>query len=368
MIRTAAKFAAFAALTVGLTAFIGAQIAKIQLGDTYRLSATFDDVTGLSNGDDVKVAGVKVGQVAGIDTTEDGRAEVRLEIDSDVTVPTDTVAAVRWRNLLGQRVVYLEPGRAEGRLGDGDRIDETRSVVDIGALINELGGLVSAIDPGQLNTLMTAVSEALDGNEAAVTDLLDSAGELLTTLAERQGTIDQLLTDFDTVSRALADRDDQIATMIDNLGRLTETFAGNEELLGSTLTELASYSGSLDQVLTANQGDLESLIASLAEVTDTVDDNIDVIGDQLDHLPGGLSALHEVTNRGEYIVIQALCFSTGPPPCPTPTDLPGLTGPSTVAAGPSALSQLGPLGPDGTSSPETPAAAALEGLLPGGGS
>ena len=46
MIRTAAKFAAFAALTVGLTAFIGAQIAKIQLGDTYRLSATFDDVTG----------------------------------------------------------------------------------------------------------------------------------------------------------------------------------------------------------------------------------------------------------------------------------------------------------------------------------
>ncbi len=65
MIRTALKFGAFVVLTVSLTAFIGAQIAKIQFGDTYRVAATFDDVTGLTNGDDVKVAGVKVGQVAG---------------------------------------------------------------------------------------------------------------------------------------------------------------------------------------------------------------------------------------------------------------------------------------------------------------
>ncbi len=367
MIRTACKFGAFTVVTIVLTAFIGAQIAKIQFGDTYGVDATFDDVTGLTDGDDVKVAGVKVGQVAGIDTTEDGRAIVRLELAADVRLPTDTMASVRWRNLLGQRVVYLEPGSSEDRLTDGDHIDRTRSVVDIGALINELGGLVSAIDPTQLNTLMTAVSEALDGNEAAVTQLLDSAGSLLTTLAERQDTIDQLLDDFDTVSAALADRDDQIATMIDNLALLTGTFAGNEELLGSTLTELAQYSGSVDLVLTANQADLESIIANLATVTDTVTDNIDVIGEQLDNLPGGLSALHEVTNRGEYIVIQALCFAAGPPPCPTPTDLPGLSGPTTVASGPDALANLGPLGPSGTDTPETPAAGALQGLLPGGG-
>lgn len=366
MIRTALKFCAFAALTVLLTAVIGAQIAKIQFGDTYGVVATFDDVTGLTDGDDVKVAGVKVGQVSDIATSEEGRAVVRLELERDLVLPADTVASVRWRNLLGQRVVYLEPGDDGGTLEDGDRIERTRSVVDIGALINELGGLVSAIDPTQLNTLMTAVSEALDGNEAAVTRLLDSAGDLLTTLAERQDTIDQLLDDFDTVSAALADRDDQIATMIDNLALLTGTFAGNEELLGSTLTELAQYSGSLDQVLVANQADLESIIANLATVTDTVTDNIDVIGEQLANLPGGLAALHEVTNRGEYIVIQALCFAAGPPPCPTPTDLPGLSGPSTVAAGPDALANLGPLGPSGTATPGSPSAGALQGLLPGG--
>ena len=366
MIRTAAKFGVFAALTLALTGFIGAQIAKIQFGATYSVVATFDDVTGLTKGDDVKVAGVKVGQVSGIDTTAEGRAVVRLSLDADLRIPTDSVAAVRWRNLLGQRVVYLEPGDADSMVADGDRIDHTRSVVDIGALINELGGLVSAIDPAQLNTLLTAVSEALNGNEAAVDQLLDSAGELLSTLADRQDTISQLLEDFDTVSAALASRDDQIATMIDNLALLTDTFASNEDLLDSTLTELATYSGSLDQVLTANQGDLESIIANLATVTDTVTDNIDTVQAQLEHLPGGLSALHEVTNRGEYIVIQALCFAAGPPPCPTPTDLPGLSGPATVSAGPAALANLGPLGPAGTDTPETPSAGALQGLLPGG--
>lgn len=366
MIRTALKFGAFALVTLALTGFIGAQIAKIQLGETSTVVATFDDVAGLAKGDDVKVAGVKVGQVSGIDTTDDGRAEVKLSIDADLEIPTDSVAAVRWRNLLGQRVVYVEPGESTEMVEDGGELLRTKSVIDIGALINELGGLVSAIDPAQLNTLLTAVSEALNGNEAAVGELLDSAGSLLSTLAERQDTISQLLEDFDTVSAALADRDDQIATMIDNLALLTGTFASNEDLLDSTLTELATYSGSLDEVLTANQGDLENIIGNLAEVTDTVTDNIDIVQEQLTNLPGGLSALHEVTNRGEYIVIQALCFSVGPPPCPTPTDLPGLTGPGTVSTGPGTLANFSPLGPAGTAAPETPSTAGLDGLLPGG--
>ena len=71
---TGVAFGLFAAVTLGLTAFIGAQIAKIQFGDTYQVTAEFDDVAGLSDGDDVKIAGVKVGQVSGVDTTDEGTA------------------------------------------------------------------------------------------------------------------------------------------------------------------------------------------------------------------------------------------------------------------------------------------------------
>jgi phospholipid/cholesterol/gamma-HCH transport system substrate-binding protein len=335
---TAIRFALFAAFTLGLTAFIGAQIAKIQFGDTYNVVAEFDDVSGLSDGDDVKIAGVKVGQVDGIDTTDEGTAEVSLSLDEGVVVPPDSVASVRWRNLLGQRVVYLEPGRHEGRLHDGDEVTRTRSVVDIGALIDELGGVVGAVDPDQFNQLITAVSGAVDGNEARVSELLDSAGSLLTVLADRDDTIQGLLDDFNTVSGALADRDEQVRTMVENLTLLTQAFAENEDLVDSTLTELGAYSTDLRSVLTGNESQLGSIVDSLDGVSDLVTDRIDSVESALANLPEALDGLFQVTNRGEFLTAQVLCFSTGPPPCAAPTTL----NPVTILSGPQAVAALGP--------------------------
>ena len=332
------RFGIFAALTLGLTAFIGAQIAKIQFGDTYHLTAEFDDVSGLSDGDDVKIAGVKVGQVDGIDTTDEGTAVVSLSLDEGVQVPPDTEAAVRWRNLLGQRIVYLYPGVDEGALADGDEIGRTRDVVDIGALIDELGGLVGAVDPTQFNQLITAVGSAVDGNEARVSELLDGAGSLLTVLADRDTTIQGLLDDFNTVSAALVDRDSQVRTMVENLTLLTEAFAENEDLVDSTLAELGAYSTDLRTVLTGNESELGSIVDSLDGVADLLTDRIDSVESALANLPEALRGLHRVTNRGEFITVQVLCFSTGPPPCAAPTTL----NPATVLAGPSAVAALGP--------------------------
>jgi phospholipid/cholesterol/gamma-HCH transport system substrate-binding protein len=332
------RFGIFAVLTVGLTAFIGAQIAKVQFGDTYEIEAEFADVSGLSDGDDVKIAGVKVGQVAGIDTTDDGTARVTLSLDEGVTVPRDSEAAVRWRNLLGQRVVYLYPGTDAEPMGDGDEVEHTRSVVDIGALVDELGGVVGAVDPDQFNQLITAVAGAVDGNEARVGELLDGAGSLLAVLADRDQAIGGLLEDFDTVSAALASRDRQVRTMVENLTLLTQAFAENEDLVDSTLTELGGYSSSLRTVLTDNEDELLRIVSSLGQVTDLASDRIDSVESALANLPEALDALFQVTNRGEFITIQALCFSTGPPPCPTPTT----ADPSTVLAGPLAVAALGP--------------------------
>ena len=337
---TAIRFGIFAAFTIALTAFIGAQIAKIQFGDTYELVAEFDDVSGLTTGDDVKIAGVKVGQVDGVDTTEEGRAVVSLSLEEGVAVPSDSEAAVRWRNLLGQRVVYLYPGEAESMLADGDEVARTRDVVDIGALIDELGGLVGAVDPEQFNQLITAVAGALDGNEARVGQLLDSAGSLLGVLAERDQTIQGLLEDFNTVSGALVERDQQVRTMVENLTLLTEAFAENEDLVDSTLVELGAYSRDLRTVLTGNETELREIVESLDVLGEVIVDHEDDIRSQLANFPEALSGLFLVTNRGEFITQQPLCFSTGPPPCPTPmtTD----PNPSNVLSGPQAVAALGP--------------------------
>ncbi|GAA3147947.1 MlaD family protein [Nonomuraea salmonea] len=112
---TLLRAALFTGVCVALIAAIGVQVARVSTGDGYRLVAVFDDVSGLVEGDQVKIAGAPVGQVEAIRVV-DGRAEVTLEVRREITVPSDTEAAVRWRNAVGQRVVYLLPGTAPGRL------------------------------------------------------------------------------------------------------------------------------------------------------------------------------------------------------------------------------------------------------------
>src|SRR5262245_51017646 len=101
------RFIVFALCTSLLTVFIGAQIVGNRWDDRYELVGTFDDVTGLLDGDAVKIAGTPVGRVASVKVV-DGKAEVRVEVDRGIRIPEDSTMAIRWRNMIGQRMIYLE--------------------------------------------------------------------------------------------------------------------------------------------------------------------------------------------------------------------------------------------------------------------
>src|SRR5512139_3646976 len=83
------RFVLFALVTGALTVAIGAQILGTGLKDRYRLTATFDDVTGLLTGDHVKVAGAQVGRVDKIEVRH-GRAMVTMSVDKSVRIPEDS--------------------------------------------------------------------------------------------------------------------------------------------------------------------------------------------------------------------------------------------------------------------------------------
>ena len=167
---------------------------------------------------------------------------------------------MRWRNLLGQRIVYLYPGVDEGALADGDEIGRTRDVVDIGALIDELGAWSAPSTPPSSTSSSPRWAAPSTATRPASGELLDGAGSLLTVLADRDTTIQGLLDDFNTVSAALVDRDSQVRTMVGNLTLLTEAFAENEDLVDSTLAELGAYSTDLRTVLTGNESELGSIV------------------------------------------------------------------------------------------------------------
>ncbi|WP_433463755.1 MCE family protein [Spirillospora sp. CA-128828] len=318
---TILKFLVFVVLTGMLTFYIGQQILGTSFDARYKLTATFDDVTGLLEGDAVKVAGTPVGQVKSIKVVR-GKAVVGMAVDKDVRVPSDSTAAIRWRNVMGQRVVYLEPGTSQGRLGDGDRVPHTRSVVDLGDIVNSLGPLTRNLDPNQLNKILFAFSQALDGNEQNISVLTDNLDMLLQTFAARKNTIKGMIDDYETVSDAIATRDRQIAASIDNLESLTKVFAGNRKLLENAVVEISGVTTNLNQVLGGNDAQLARIIDNLGRFSETFRLNVDQLEKMVRQLPLTLRQLFASANGGHYLRTDALCLNIVQGPCPFPMSLP----------------------------------------------
>ncbi|WP_165969186.1 MlaD family protein [Actinomadura sp. KC06] len=318
---TTLKFLVFVAVTGLLTFFIGGQILGTSFASRYRLTATFDDVTGLLEGDDVKVAGTPVGQVKGI-RVERGKAVVDMAVDDDVRIPSDSTASIRWRNVMGQRVVYLEPGKKPEMLDDGDRVPHTRSVVDLGAIVNDLGPLTRSLDPNQLNKILFSFTQALEGNEQNITLLTNNLDVLLQTFAARRKTIQKMIDDYETVSAAVATRDKQIAASVDNLESLTRVFANNRRLLENAVVEVSGVTTNLNQVLGGNDAQLGRIIDNLGKFSETFRLNVDQLEKMVRQLPLTLRQLFASANGGHYLRTNALCLNIMQGPCPFPMTLP----------------------------------------------
>lgn len=127
---------------LGLTAlaYLSLQVGGIELsqGEKIELNATFDDIGGLSARAPVRVAGVKIGQVAGIDLDEDLRATVRLEVDAEVGLSIDSSAAIRTAGLLGDQFIAVELGAEDDVLVDGEAFQFTESALSIEKLVGQL--------------------------------------------------------------------------------------------------------------------------------------------------------------------------------------------------------------------------------------
>jgi phospholipid/cholesterol/gamma-HCH transport system substrate-binding protein len=99
------------------------------------LTATFDEIGGLSVRAPVVIGGVKVGQVTKIDLDDDLRAEVSVDLDPVLSLPVDSSIAVRTSGLLGDQFLSLEPGAEEDVLKIGDAIAFTESAVNLESMI-----------------------------------------------------------------------------------------------------------------------------------------------------------------------------------------------------------------------------------------
>ena len=331
MLRTAIKFGVFTAVCLGFTTWLAFVIGNIEFSDplgrdNFSLSATFDDITGLLVNDDVKISGVPVGKVTGI-RVEEGQAVVTFRVDDSYRnrLPSDTTADIRWRNLIGQRYLYLQPGSASTTLEPDARITDTGSVTDLGALFNTLGPIVSAIDESQVNEFIQTVSEALEGNTDALAQTLDDLAVVSAGLATRDQAISSLIEDLDTVAGTLVARDQQIRTLLDNLTALAGTFSANTDVIDEAITEFSTFSTDLSTLIDANRDEITRIIGTLdVTVAEQIVPRLDLIDQALSGLDEFGRAVFNVGRNGEWLNQTILCAGVGPPPCLTPI-IPGVS-------------------------------------------
>ena len=107
-------------------------------GQGYLLSAKFQNISGIIEGSDIMIAGIKVGEVEHMELDpKTYEAVALLKINNDISIPSDSRAAIVSAGLVGNKFVSIEPGSEETNLKNGDKIIYTSSAVNLESLIGK---------------------------------------------------------------------------------------------------------------------------------------------------------------------------------------------------------------------------------------
>ncbi|HEX2058355.1 MAG TPA: MCE family protein [Actinomycetota bacterium] len=299
----AVKLLVFTIVTIVVTTYLASIIGNFRLfAQPYEITAELTDASGLLRGDVVKAAGVTVGRVEEIGI-RDGIAVVTMSIDEGTELPDGLEAKVRFRNLVGQRMITLDaPAPATGRTEPGDVIpvDRTEPAFDLSALFNGLRPLIRSTNPEDINTVTRALTRALSGRAEEVEGFLGNVADISTSLASKDRELAVMLDALNEVTTELNGRDDQLRATLGDLDDFLGDLHASRHELAAALTTLDDAATRLGRVVARNDSNIEAEIDDLAVLLDAVDDKRADLRGALRALPDMLVAVERVNSYGQW--------------------------------------------------------------------
>lgn len=296
------KLIAFMVVTSLLTFVLAATIGNFGVGATTGYHARFTDVTGLLPGNEVRVAGVKVGTVKGIGLKGDV-ADVSFELQGGHHLTQSNILELRYRNLVGERYVAIVEGNGSAdRMKDGATVPvaRTRPALDLTVLFNGFRPLFQALDPKTVNDVSFEIIQTLQGEGGTVEALLQKTASLTTTLADKDAVIGRVVDNLTTVLATVDQRDDDLSNLIVQLRRLSSGFAADRAAIGSSISGIADLTDATAGLLEGIRPSLRGDIASLRTLAGTLDDNKAVIDGVLQRLPEKLNRIVATATYGGW--------------------------------------------------------------------
>jgi phospholipid/cholesterol/gamma-HCH transport system substrate-binding protein len=242
-------FTLFALTSVLVTWVMWGTLQRSVPGSTISYSATFTNVLGLVKGDDVRIAGVRVGRVQDITLDAENHAEVTFIVRSDQTLYANTKALVRYRNLIGQRYLALQAGSgvaAPLAAGANIPVARTEPSFDISLLLGGFQPLFQLLQPAQVNDLSTALLQALQGDSSvSLASFVTQAAAVATEFQSRDTVIGSVIDNLSSVMTGLANHGVQLQTLINQAKALVSGLYAQGKSLESDTTRIAAATTSL---------------------------------------------------------------------------------------------------------------------------
>lgn len=283
--------------------------AQLRFQDENDYQADFTNVSGLKEGDFVRIAGVEVGKVKAISIDNKNQAVVRFSADDSVVLTEGTRALVRYDNLIGDRFVELKEGTGGvGRLRPGETIpaDRTEPALDLDALIGGFRPLFRALDPEQVNVLSTQLIQAFQGQGAAIGSFLTEAAAFTNTIADRDQLIGQVITNLNSVLGSLGSQGKQFDAAVDSLSQLVKGLADRKKDISNSIAYSNAAAGSIADLLDQSRQPFKTVVEQSDRLNSVVLNDHDYVDTTLAKLPEKYQLLNRLGLSGDFFTFY-LC-------------------------------------------------------------
>ncbi|MGX5209395.1 MCE family protein [Streptomyces violaceus] len=258
-----------ALLTVA--AFNADRLPVIGDGETY--SAAFAEAGGLKPGDEVRIAGVKVGKVEEVDLDGD-HVKVTFKIKDEPRFGTDTGASIRVKTILGAKYLALHP-KGPGRLESGSEIPLQRTVpaYDVVQAFSDLTTTSEKVDTDRLAKALDTISTTFEDSPEEVRASIKGLSKISRTVASRDKALRELLDHANGVTGVLADRSGDFTALVEDGDKLFKEISKRRAAIHKLLKTSAALGIQLSGLVQDNEKEIGPALKGLDTVVKMLERN-----------------------------------------------------------------------------------------------
>lgn len=250
--------------TVGVAIALAFNLQHFTGGTTY--SAAFSESGGLKPGEEVRIAGVKVGKVESVGLDGD---HVKVRFTSSAPFGTQTRVQIKIKTILGQHYVALDPKGAHRQPTSQEiPLSRTTAPYNVVPALQDASAALGKIDTKQLATAMNTLSQTMQGSPENLRRTLDGLQKISEAVSSRDDELNDLLKHSSNVTSMLAARTGDLAVLVRNSGLLLQEINDRRVVINQLLTGTVALSQQITGTIQENNATIGPMLTNLHNTID----------------------------------------------------------------------------------------------------